>query len=110
MPKLFAKGYDERRNLKGAPKKLASEIVQQGYTLRQARTAILNILALTEAEVLQIVDDETASVLERTIAAAVVKDMKKGRLNNLEALLTRAIGKPAERINLQHTEITVTRK
>lgn len=101
MPKQFVKGFDQRRNVKGAPKKLTTRLAQLGYTQRQAKTTIMTILALTEAEVQAVADDASATILERTVAKAVLDDMKKGRLTNLETLLTRTTGKPAQRMLMQ---------
>lgn len=107
MPKKFVKGYDERRNLKGAPRKLTTTLTQLGYTQREAKNTILAILALTEDEVQAVADDDSGTILERTIAAAVLDDMKKGKLNNLETLLNRAAGKPSEQLQMrQATEVT----
>lgn len=96
--------YPERINRKGRPIKLASKLNQIGYTNSQVIDTIKNILALTESEVKDISDSEDFTILERMIANALLKDLSKGSLYNLELLLSRTFGKPKESASIQNTE------
>ena len=101
----FKKGFDPKRNANGAPRKLISTLSQLGYTNRQISDTMLNILALTKAELQSIASDENFTMLERLIANAVIKDFSKGSLWNLEIILNRAIGKPKETKEIQNEKI-----
>lgn len=97
----FAKGYDPKRNSHGAPRKLFSTLSELGYSKRQVADTMLNILALTKSEVKGISEDEGCTLLERSIAKALLKDYSKGSLWNVEVLLSRAIGKPKETATIE---------
>ena len=101
----FKKGFDPKRNTNGAPRKLISTLSQLGYTNRQISDTMLNILALTKAELQSIASDENFTMLERLIANAVIKDFSKGSLWNFEIILNRAIGKPKETKEIQNEKI-----
>jgi len=100
-------GFDkhpERINRKGRPVKLASKLNDIGYSNSQVIDTIKNILALTESEVKSISKDSNYSMLERMIAAAILKDHSKGSLYNLDLLISRAFGKPKETALVQSKE------
>jgi hypothetical protein len=103
----FKKGFDPKRNVSGAPRKLISSLSELGYTSRQITDTMLNVFALTKAEVESIAENESLTMLERLIAKAVIKDFSKGSLWNFESLLNRAIGKPRETIQTQNEKIEV---
>jgi hypothetical protein len=92
----FSKGFDPKRNINGAPRKLISSLSELGYTNRQVSDTMLNLLALSKSEVESISENENFTMLERIIAKALIKDYSKGSLWNIENLLSRAIGKPKE--------------
>jgi hypothetical protein len=101
----FKKGFDPKRNTNGAPRKLISSLSELGYTNRQISDTMLNVLALTKAELQSIASDENFTMLERLIANAVIKDFSKGSLWNFEIILNRAIGKPKETKEIQNEKI-----
>jgi hypothetical protein len=92
----FKKGFDVRRNTKGAPRKVVSQYAELGYTNREIIDTMMNLVAMTQDELKDIQDDEGNTALERTVAKAILKGLEKGSLYNLEQLITRAIGKPKE--------------
>jgi hypothetical protein len=94
--KPFKKGYDVRRNYDGAPRKVISHLSELGYTNREIVDTMMAIVALTQSELQEIIDNESNTALERTVAKAVLKGLEKGSLYNLETLITRSIGKPKE--------------
>lgn len=97
----FTKGFDPKRNVNGAPRKLISSLSELGYSNRQVSDTMLNILALTEKEIAGISENESFSMLERIIAKALIKDLSKGSLWNIETLLSRAIGRPKETTSIE---------
>jgi hypothetical protein len=94
--KPFKSGSDPRRNTNGAPRKLVTTLNMLGYLSHEVNSTILNTLAMTEDEAKEIANGEDYSILERITAAALLRDMEKGSLWNLELLLSRTIGKPKQ--------------
>lgn len=94
----FQKGFDPRRNKNGAPRKLISTFSEIGYTKREINDCIQNILALTLEEIKQIETNDDCTILERTIAKALIKGFEKGSLYNLETTLSRSMGTPNQSI------------
>lgn len=83
-------------NPAGRPKKIVSILGQQGYKLSQVNDTIQIMLMMTIKELKVIYDNPDATILEKTIAGAMVNSLKKGSLYSLETLLTRIYGKPKE--------------
>ena len=83
-------------NPAGRPKKIVSILGQQGYKLSQVNDTIQIMLMMTIKELKVIFDNPDATILEKTIAGAMVNSLKKGSLYSLETLLTRIYGKPKE--------------
>lgn len=83
-------------NPAGRPKKIVSILGQQGYKLSQVNDTIQIMLMLTIKELKVIYDNPDATILEKTIAGAMVNSLKKGSLYSVETLLTRIYGKPKE--------------
>jgi hypothetical protein len=94
--KPFKKGFDIRRNINGAPRKIVTTLSEIGYNNREIVDTMMSLVALTQSELQMIIDDENNTALERTVAKAIVKGLEKGSLYNLEQLINRAIGKPKE--------------
>ncbi len=103
----FKKGFDPKRNNNGAPRKLISSLSDLGYNNRQISDTMLNILALTKVEIESISENENCSILERLVSKALLKDLSKGSLWNVETIMNRAIGKPKETTQLQNEKIEV---
>lgn len=94
--KPFKGGYDKRRNLQGRPRKYISELKQQGYTLGEVTDCIQVMLSMTIDELKAVFTNDEATVLEKTIANAMVVSLKKGSLYSLETLLSRIYGTPKQ--------------
>ena len=74
------------------------------YSNSQVLDTIKNIIALTESEVNNIAENEDFTILGRMIAKALLKDLSKGSLFNLELLISRTFGKPKETASFQTNE------
>jgi hypothetical protein len=94
--KPFAKGHDPRRNMLGAPRKFISNIKSSGYAHSEITDCLLVLLSMTIEELKQVHDNPEATVLEKTVANALVTSYKKGSLYSVETLLSRAIGTPKQ--------------
>ena len=100
--------HPERINRNGRPRKLITEMSEIGYTNSQVNDCIKVMLALTESELRGWQSNPTATILECTIAAALLSGMEKGNLNAIESLLTRSYGKPTQQTTLTtHEPITL---
>jgi hypothetical protein len=108
--KNFNKGEDERRYMEGRPKKLITQMKEIGYTKSQVEDTMLAMLTLSRKELEKIDKGEEYTIMERTIAGALLKGHDKNSLFNLEMLLTRSQGKPKETIDqtIESKNFTIT--
>jgi len=108
--KPFAKGEDDRRYLEGRPKKLITQMKEIGYTKTQVEETMLSMLSLGRKELEKIDKGDEYTIMERTIAGALLKGHDKNSLFNLEMLLTRSQGKPKETIDqtIESKNFTIT--
>lgn len=83
-------------NPAGRPKKLVSLMAAHGYKLSQVNDTIQVMLMMNLKELKVIFDNPDATILEKTIANAMISSLKKGSLYSVETLLTRIYGKPKE--------------
>jgi len=95
--KVMEKG--ETANPNGRPRKYVSLLKDHGYKLSEVNDAIQNLMAMTADELVKVNTDKNATILEKTVAAAMVKSMKNGSLYSLDTLLTRVYGKPKETVD-----------
>jgi hypothetical protein len=102
--KPFKKGSDVRRNVNGAPRKYVTLLKEQGYRVGEVNDAIQVMLSMTIEELGEVWKNPKATVLEKTIAAAIRKSIEKGSLYSIETLLTRVYGKPRESIDVKSEE------
>lgn len=104
MPKpenLIGKGFDKRPeniNRKGRPRKWISEMKDQGYSLSEVTDAIQVLISLDVEKLQEVKSNPKSTVLEITIASAIMKSIQKGELDSIETLLTRVFGKPKDTI------------
>ena len=108
--KNFNKGEDERRHMEGRPKKLITQMKDIGYTKTQVEETMLSMLSLSRKELEKIDKGDEYTIMERTIAGALLKGHDKNSLFNLEMLLTRSQGKPKETIDqtIESKNFTIT--
>jgi poly-beta-hydroxyalkanoate depolymerase len=86
----------ETMNPNGRPRKYVSILKEQGYNLWEINDTIQTMMAMDVQELKAVYDNPKATILEKTIANAMVKSLQKGSLYSLETLLTRVYGKPKE--------------
>jgi len=97
-------------NPHGRPKKLITQMKEIGYTKTQVEETMLSMLSLSRKELEKIDRGDEYTIMERTIAGALLKGHDKNSLFNLEMLLTRSQGKPKETIDqtIQSKNFTIT--
>lgn len=86
----------ETMNPNGRPRKYVSLLKEQGYRLSEINDTIQAMMSMDLSELQKVNDNPKATILEKTIAAAMIKSLKNGSLFSLETLLTRVYGKPKE--------------
>jgi tmRNA-binding protein len=108
--KPFQKGGDARINLQGRPRKLITQMKDIGYTKTQVEETMLSMLSLSRKELEKIDKGDEYTIMERTIAGALLKGHDKNSLFNLEMLLTLSQGKPKETIDqtIESKNFTIT--
>lgn len=96
----------EIRNPNGRPRKYVSLLKEQGYKLSEINDTIQAMMAMDMDELKKVWDNPKATILEKTIAAAMRKSLEKGSLYSLDTLLSRVYGKPKEQVETNNkTEI-----
>lgn len=90
----------EVRNPYGRPRKFVSQLKEQGYKASEVNDAIQVLMSMTLEELKDVYNNPQATVLEKTVAAAIRKSIEKGSLYSIETLLTRVYGKPKEQVDL----------
>lgn len=91
----------ERINREGRPRKYVSLLKEQGYKLSEINDSIQALMSMDEEELKSVSTNDKATVLEKTIAKAILKSMSNGSLYSLDTLLTRVYGKPKEQMDIK---------
>jgi hypothetical protein len=91
----------EIRNPNGRPRKYVSLLKEQGYKLSEINDTIQVMMSMDMEELKTVWDNPKATILEKTIAAAMRKSLEKGSLYSLDTLLTRVYGKPKEQMDIK---------
>lgn len=97
--KPFKKGEDERRHMEGRPKKFTTLLKEHGYSLSEVNDSIQAIMSMDEKQIKEVLKNEEATMLEKTVARAIIKSYEKGSLYSIDTLLNRVYGKPREIID-----------
>jgi hypothetical protein len=93
----------ETMNPNGRPRKYVSLLKDAGYKVSEINDTIQNMMAMDLDELKAVYDNPKGTILEKTIANAMVKSLQKGSLYSLETLLTRVYGKPKETSSVENT-------
>lgn len=106
-PHKFPKGVSGNPN--GRPRKYISTLRESGYKLSEINDCIQVMMAMTVEELKEAFENKNATVLEKTIAAAIKKSIEKGSLYSIETLLSRVYGKPKEQVDMNvDADVVVT--
>ena len=95
----FKKG--EVANPNGRPRKYVSLLKEQGYKLSEINDSIQALMSMDEEELRAVSLNDAATVLEKTVAKAMLKSLSNGSLFSLDTLLTRVYGKPKEQMDIK---------
>jgi len=89
----------ETANPNGRPKKFTTLMKEQGYKLSEVNDSIQAIMSMDEKEIREVTKNENATMLEKTVAKAIIKSYEKGSLYSIDTLLSRVYGKPKETVD-----------
>jgi hypothetical protein len=92
----YEKGAAWKGNRNGRPRKYITELAPMGYKNAQVMDCIQVLMAMTTKELQEVLKNEDSTVLERTLANALLKSLSKGSLYSVDTLLSRVYGKPKE--------------
>lgn len=76
---------------------IASKVLKQ-YTQRSVAEAFNRLLELPRADLSKIVEDQSAPIIEVVLATALLRDIRRAKINSVERILDRVIGKPSQAI------------
>jgi hypothetical protein len=93
----------EVRNPNGRPRKYVTLLKEQGYSVSEINDSIQVLMSMDLQELQAVNDNPKATILEKTVAAAMLKSLKNGSLFSLETLLTRVYGRPKETSTVENT-------
>jgi len=83
-------------NPNGRPKKYITTLRESGYKLSEINDTIQVMMQMNLDELKDVFDNTNSTILEKTLANAMFKSLKKGSLYSIDTLLTRVYGKPKE--------------
>ena len=98
LPHRFQKGISGNPN--GRPRKLVTQLTSLGYKQSEVNDTLLTLLALNRAELNEVFDNPDSTILEVAIAGAMISAISKKNLYSIESILTRAMGKPREQVEM----------
>jgi len=89
----------ETANPNGRPKKFTTLMKEEGYKLSEVNDSIQAIMSMDEKTIKEVLKNEDATMLEKTVARAIIKSYEKGSLYSMDTLLSRVFGKPKETVD-----------
>jgi hypothetical protein len=90
----FQKG--QSGNPLGSPRKIVTALRELGYKECQVRDTMIVLLALTEDELKKVLANKDSTILEKTVAGALLKGAQNKSLFNIELVMSRLFGRPRE--------------
>jgi hypothetical protein len=103
--KPFQSGHDERRNLKGRPKKFLTVLKELGYANAEINETFIGLLGCSMDELNEMEQDEKTTMLVKVCIEVLKKSFRQGSFYNIDMMLTRAFGKPKETVDTNVTGI-----
>ena len=88
-------------NPKGrAPKYITTITDRTGYRNSEIADCMKSMLKMNQKEISEIQKSESTPILENLVASAIIGDIQKMELRNLDSILNRCYGKPKEQIEI----------
>lgn len=102
MSNLIPYQKGQTGNPYGRPRKFVTTLKESGYKLHEINDCIQVMLQMTLSELAEVLTDDNATILEKTIANAMRQSLKKGSLYSIDTLLSRVFGKPKEQLETKN--------
>jgi hypothetical protein len=80
------------------PNAIRAFAIENDLSLNDVTNAIKHLANLTEAEVLEIATKEDTPILIKGFAKALISELEKGSIMNIELLISRTFGKSKESV------------
>ena len=93
-PKKFRFKKGQSGNPAGPGKQVIAKKILKQYTQDSITQAFNKLLRSTTPELARIIKDTDSPIIEAIVAQALLKDMRRSRMDLVEKLLDRIIGKP----------------
>ena len=103
IPYHFKKGQSGNPN--GRPKNKFKHLRDQfELSTNDVQAVIEHILSMSKAELKAVIKNPDSTMLEISFASAVIKSIQKGRMDAVDSMLNRKIGKPKESVEVTGAE------
>jgi len=100
IEKGFKKGQSGNPN--GRAKKYLTTVTDRtGYKNSEIADCMLSMLKMTVPEITQVSKSKDTPILENLIASAILGDIEKMELRNLDSILNRSYGKVKEHVEVE---------
>lgn len=88
-------------NPDGRPRKWVSTLTEIGYKKAEINDALMALMAMDLTELKEAEENPTATILEKTIATAMLTDIDRGQTTTIDKLIERVHGRAKQEIS-QH--------
>ena len=82
-------------NPKGRPRKYVALSNEQADKLSQINQCIQEMMVMEQSELDAVLNDAAATILQKTVASAMLRSLQKGSLSAVQSLLNRLYGTPS---------------
>lgn len=94
----------------GQPRKYVSTLIKDGYKKAEVNDTIQALISMNVEEIKEVLTNDKATILEKTVASALIKSISRGDLSSIESLINRVYGKPKDHVETSGTqEIRIVR-
>lgn len=89
----------------GQPRKYVSTLIKDGYKKAEVNDTIQALISMNVEEIKEVLTNDKATILEKTVASALIKSISRGDLSSIESLINRVYGKPKDHVETSGTQV-----
>jgi len=89
----------------GQPRKYVSTLIKDGYKKAEVNDTIQALISMNVDEIKEVLTNDRATILEKTVASALIKSISRGDLSSIESLINRVYGKPKDHVETSGTQV-----
>jgi hypothetical protein len=89
----------------GQPRKYVSTLIKDGYKKAEVNDTIQALISMNVEEIKEVLTNDQATILEKTVASALIKSISRGDLSSIESLINRVYGKPKDHVETSGTQV-----